>query len=166
MLPRHEILAIGLAALLAAGCASQPPRPTAQMSRASALIGQAENNGARQYAAADIQEARDKLARADRLSEKGQTREALWLANEASVDAQLASARADNGKAQQAAKQVNQSIEALRKETRRGQGNPAQGNPAQGSPGEPLQSSPPQSVQPQSAPAPSPSNPATSDQPQ
>jgi hypothetical protein len=104
-------------AALAAGCASAPPRPTEEMTRARTLIEQAEQNGAQRYAAADLQEARDKLQQSDQAATKGDTRDAQWLATEASADAQLASARASNGKAQDAAHQVDQDLATLRNQT-------------------------------------------------
>lgn len=52
-----------LAAVALSGCASQPPpKPTAQLVRASTLITVAENDEAQRYAAADLQRARDELS--------------------------------------------------------------------------------------------------------
>lgn len=117
-----KALPVGILTLaaLAAGCAVQPPRPTEEMTRARTLIEQAEQNGAQRYAAADLQEARDRLQASDSAASKGDTRDAQWLATEASLDAQLASARAQSGKAQAAANEVNQGLDTLRGETRVG----------------------------------------------
>ena len=114
--PAFGIMAV---AALAAGCAS-PPRPTEEMTRARTLIEQAEQNGAQRYAAADLQEARDKLQQSDQAANKGNTRDAQWLATEAAADAQLASARAGSGKAQEASRQVDQDLATLRNQTAQG----------------------------------------------
>ena len=117
-----ELSPIGIMAVaaLTVGCASEPPRPTEEMTRARTLIEQAQQNGAQRYAAADLQEARDKLQQSDQAASKGNTRDAQWLATEASADAQLAAARASSGKADEAARQVNQDLATLRSQTVQG----------------------------------------------
>ena len=60
---RRQIIVSGLLGLLLAACAAEAERPTADMTRASTLIEQAEKAGAQQYAAAELQQARDKLHR-------------------------------------------------------------------------------------------------------
>jgi hypothetical protein len=112
--------AIILAATLAAGCASQPPRPTAQLARAHSLVDQADQNGAQQFASADLAEAHTKLAMADQQADK-QPESARRLADEAAADAQLADARARQGKAEQAVKDVSAGVATLRNETNREQ---------------------------------------------
>lgn len=107
-------------AALTVGCATEPPRPTEEMTRARTLIEQAEQSGAQRYAAADLQEARDKLQQSDQAASKGDTRDAQWLATEASADAQLAAARASSGKADEASRQVNQDLATLRSQTVQG----------------------------------------------
>jgi hypothetical protein len=114
---RHLMVPIALAA--AAGCASQPPRQTTdELARAQALVGEAEQGGAQQYAAEDLQSARDKLNQANELSAKRPV-EAQHLATESQLDAQLAAARADSGKAQHAVQETNQSLDTLRNEEAR-----------------------------------------------
>jgi len=113
----HLMIPIALAA--AAGCASQPPRQTTdELARAQALVGEAEQGGAQQYAADDLQSARDKLRQANELSAKRPV-EAQHLAMESQLDAQLASARTDSGKAQHAVQETNQSLDTLRSEETR-----------------------------------------------
>ena len=103
-----------LFALVLASCASSPP-PIAELSRAHTLVEQAEQAGAQQFAAADLDSARQKLQVADRKDTKPES--ALRLAREASLDAQVAVARARVGKAEQAVAEVNASVESLRRET-------------------------------------------------
>jgi hypothetical protein len=120
MLHRHFVIAALAAAAIAAGCASKPPRPTEEMTRAQTLVDQAEQAGAQQYASAELTQARQKLQAADDASDKGKTDAAQRLANEATLDAQLAVAKTNAGKAQTAATEVSQSVETLRREANRG----------------------------------------------
>jgi hypothetical protein len=113
------------AALAAAGCAPQVERPTAEMARASTLIDQAEKAGAQRHAAAELQQARDKLALADAAANDGKGDVALRLAMQAAVDAELAAARTASGEAQSAADEVRKSTETLRQEAARGSVSPA-----------------------------------------
>jgi hypothetical protein len=121
MLFHRQLLITALAAAsLAAGCASKPTRPTEEMTRAQTLVDQAEQAGAQQFAAAELTQARQKLKMADDASDKGNAVVAQRLASEATVDARLAMARTNAGKAANAAGEVNQSVETLRREANRG----------------------------------------------
>jgi len=103
------------AGLLLAACASEPSRQaTVDLTRAQTLTDQAEQNGATQYAPAELQRARDELASAQQLSHSGNQVRAERLATEAGVDAELASARASAGKEQHAAQELNVSLDTLR----------------------------------------------------
>lgn len=117
--PRARGATLCAAALLAAsalgGCASQP-KPTAQLVRASTLVGQAEKDQAQRYAAADLQRARDELSGARSAQADGKNDTARRLADRAAVDADLASARASSAKAKQSSDQVNRSIDTLREQ--------------------------------------------------
>jgi len=106
---------LGLAVLVA-GCASSAPRPTVELTRASTLIDVAQQNGAQHYAAADLQAARDHLQQANEDASRGDNQRAQWLATESGLDAQLASARAQRAKQQDAADQLQQSLKTLRRE--------------------------------------------------
>jgi hypothetical protein len=86
-----------LAASVLSGCASQP-KPDAQLVRASTLIGQAEKDQAQRYAAADLQRARDELSSARSAEADGKYDSARNFADRASVDADLASARASSSR--------------------------------------------------------------------
>jgi hypothetical protein len=116
-------LALTLAVL--AGCASgPPPQTTADLARANTLVAAAEQSGAQQYAAADLQAARDKAQQANQLANHDAT-QADELANEAAVDAQLASARAQNAQAQHGLSQLHQTLRTLRSEEQRANEAPA-----------------------------------------
>lgn len=120
-----RVTALSAVTLLAAsalgGCASQP-KPIAQLVRANTLVGQAEKDGAQRYAAADLQRARDELTSAQTAEANGKYDNARTFADKAAVDADLASARASSGKAQQSAEQVHHSLDTLREQL---QQNPA-----------------------------------------
>jgi hypothetical protein len=113
---RYGFLSWALAALLLAGCGSEPQRPTEQLTRAQTLIEQAEKTGAQRYAAAELETARNKLQTANKAADDGKQEQATQLAEEAALDAELAAARAANGEAQEAAKEVGRSTEQLRQE--------------------------------------------------
>jgi hypothetical protein len=114
------ILVTGAAvALLAAGCATQGPRPNDQMTRARTLIEQAEKSQAQRYAAADLQRARDELNSAQVADAKGDYNAAFAYAESAEVDADVAAARASAGEALRAAQEAVQSNSVLQRETQR-----------------------------------------------
>ncbi|MBX5459885.1 MAG: DUF4398 domain-containing protein [Steroidobacteraceae bacterium] len=116
MSPRIAFYVAAATALVSAGCASQGPRPDAEITRARTLIEQAERGGAQRYASLEVQQARDKLQRADQAMQKGENEQARNQANEAAADAELAIARASSGEAQRSAQEVQKSIEDLRNE--------------------------------------------------
>jgi hypothetical protein len=114
-----RIAALAAAAVLGTailgGCASQP-KPTEQLVRADTLVGEAEKSEAQRYAAADLQRARDELRSAQTAESDGKYGDARHLADRAAADANLASARAASGKAQQSAEQVRHSIDTLKQQ--------------------------------------------------
>lgn len=120
-MPRAAIAATAAAGVLAVGslggCASRPPpKPTAQLVRARTLITVAENDQAQRYAAAELQRARDELDGARTAEADHEYGRARQLAESAAADADLASARAANGKAQEAAAQVHRSLDTLKQQ--------------------------------------------------
>jgi hypothetical protein len=111
-------------ATLASGCASNEERPTEEMTEARTLIDQARRSGANQFAATEVQSAQDKLHQAELAADRKKNSVARRLAVEASLDAQLASARTRSGKAEAAAEQVEASLNTLREESARGRVQP------------------------------------------
>jgi hypothetical protein len=116
--PVGNAIAAGTALAIVA-CTGEIERPTEQMVRASTLIEQAEKAGAQRYAAAELQQARDKLAAADHAAEKGKEDQARWLAEEAVADAELAGARTASGEAKRAAEEVARGTQTLEQEAER-----------------------------------------------
>ena len=121
----NGILVATASALLLAGCAAEVERPTEEMTRAKTLIDQAEKAGAQRYAAAELQQAREKLQDADEAVDDGKGEVAKRLAMEATVDAELAVARTASGEAQRAAEEINRSTETLQREATRDSTTPA-----------------------------------------
>lgn len=103
------------AALAVGGCASGP-KPTAELVRASTLVNEAEKDQAQRYAAVDLQRARDELSGAQTADSDGKYDRARTLAEKASADADLASARATSGKARESAHEVHRSLDSLRQQ--------------------------------------------------
>lgn len=127
MRPVQRFLIAACPALLLAGCAGEAEKPTEDMTRATTLISQAEKAGAQQYAAAELQQARDKLSAANKAVEDGKEDTAKRLAQQAAVDAELANARTATGQAQRAAEEVSKGTSTLQQEADR---NPNATDPA------------------------------------
>jgi hypothetical protein len=104
---------------LASGCATEGPPPTEEVTRARAVIEQADKAGAQRYAAADLQRAHDELSDAEKANADGKFSDARRYAESAEVDADLATARASDGEAERAATEVAQANETLRQESGR-----------------------------------------------
>ncbi len=121
MSPRiNSLSALALVACgISAGCATQGPIPTEQLTRARTLVEQADKADAQRYAPADLQRAHDELSSADKAVSDHKYDDARRYAENAQVDADLASARASSGEAQHAAREVDRSIDSLRQESER-----------------------------------------------
>ena len=109
------LAAIASAAMLAAGCASTPA-PTAQIESAQQAIDDAERAEAAKHASPELSQARSKLAAANTAVQNKDMEQAARLAEEARVDAELASARTAAVKAQAANEEIRRSNRALLEE--------------------------------------------------
>ena len=117
--PRRTRLAlVATAALLASACASTPP-PTAQITAAQQAIDGAERAQAAEHAAADLSQARSKLAAANNAVQNEDMDEALRFAEEARADAELATARTAASKAQAANAEIREATRVLVEELNR-----------------------------------------------
>ncbi len=113
---RHRIISgIGLAAMALAGCASIPA-PTEQLAVSKVAVSNATSEGGNQFASAEMRAAQEKLDRATQAMTAEDYKNALLLAEEAQVDAQLAMAKTRSAKAQQAATAVREDSHILRNE--------------------------------------------------
>ena len=104
---------------LASGCAIEGPEPREDMAQARTLVDQADRANAQRYAPADAQRAHDELNGAERNYGAKKYNEARADAESAAVDADLATARASAGAAQNAATEVTHGNDTLRQETQR-----------------------------------------------
>ena len=118
---RNVPIAMGLSALLGAsllaGCATSSEKPTRALSRAESFIEVAADQGAQQYATVALERARDKLQQANRAADQGENELALRLATEAELDAQLATAQTNRLQAERSLREVQESIDTLRRKT-------------------------------------------------
>ena len=106
--------------LVFASCATTQP-PSQEIARTEAVINQAEQIGAEEYAPLEIREARKKLQKAKEMVTREKYEEARRLAERAEVDAELAEAKALSEKAQNAVRQLRESIKLLKEEINRKQ---------------------------------------------
>jgi hypothetical protein len=112
-------------AIAVAGCAGSVEPPTGQKQTAESSIQQAVSADARNFEPVLLNQAQNKLADAEELMDVEMTeanyQRASYLLEQASVDAQLAGARADTAKAKQAVNEINRNIESLRQRMNDGQ---------------------------------------------
>jgi hypothetical protein len=119
---RHRLfVGAGLAGtlLLIAGCASAPPAQPESLAQAQQAIQAAEKQDAGHFAAAELDEARQKLLSADKALVAENTIVANRLGLEATATAELAAARTQAIKAAAVNDEMSRGIEALTEEMRR-----------------------------------------------
>jgi hypothetical protein len=107
--------------LLLAACASTPP-PTASLQAAHQAISDAERAEAGRYAAAELGEARSKLASADTAVSEQKMTMAEQFADESRIEAQLASAKTADVKAKAVNDETTHSTGTLIEEMQRKSG--------------------------------------------
>jgi len=109
--------------LLVASCASTPP-PTATLQAAEQAISSAEKADAGRYAAAELGEARAKLASANDAVQEEQMILAERLGEQSRAAAELAAARSEAAKAAAVNEEMKRGNEALVEELQRSSGVP------------------------------------------
>ena len=97
------------------GCGAAKP-PTATLSQAELAVEQANESQAAEYAALELQMAREHLDEAKQAMQASAYDKARRDAEKALVNAQLAEAKAETATARQAAEELRKSIESLRDE--------------------------------------------------
>lgn len=98
-------------------CAGKPPAATvSQVSQAELAVQQANNSKAPQYASLELHTAREQLASAQEALQKKEYTQARRWAERALVNAQLAETKAQSEQTRRTAAELQQSIEALRRE--------------------------------------------------
>ncbi len=105
-----------------AGCASTPKAPNEALQAAELAIANAEQDRVADYASPELGEARDKLTAARIAVVEKEMVRAARLAEQARVDAELASAKAKAAKAQEVNEQLDKNINTLQQELQRNSG--------------------------------------------
>lgn len=117
------------AALLLAGalgaCASKSPPAEPALAAGATAVETARSAGAPEFAAGELNTARTKLERARALAQSGNQKEALRLAEQAAVDAELARAVAASERSRRSAAELDASLRTLREELNRSSTTPA-----------------------------------------
>jgi septal ring factor EnvC (AmiA/AmiB activator) len=101
------------------GCAIKYLPPSSQLTIAASAISQAEKAGAYESAPVELKAARKKLEQAKESMKNQDNLTAKWLAEQATVDANLAEAKARSIKSQKTVQEIKESIETLKKEIER-----------------------------------------------
>lgn len=109
---------ICLTAVVLSGCASVAP-PKEQIAVSKVAVTNATREGGTEFAPVEMRTAQDKLNNAIQAMAAEDYKKAQLLAEQAQVDAQLATAKARSAKAQKAATTVEEDIRVLRKEIER-----------------------------------------------
>jgi hypothetical protein len=112
----HRILALGLSTLVLAGCAGADVQPSGELAQAETSIRQAEQSGAAEHSARELNLAREKLTQAQDAVREENFVLAQRLAQQASADAELAAALARSSEAETAAEEIEATIATLRAE--------------------------------------------------
>ncbi len=125
LLNKSSRLLLATVGLLALGaCASAPVAPTESLNAAARAITTAEQARVADYASLELSQAREKLAAARTAVQKEEMVLAKRLADEALVDAELATAKAGEIKAKAVNTDMKQSTETLKQEMNRNTGMP------------------------------------------
>jgi hypothetical protein len=111
--------AFSVGVMILAACASNPVADE-KIAVAKASLQRAEGSGAPEFAPVEMSTARDKLARAEKANADHDLQPAVRLAEQATIDAQLAEATAQQQRSHKAAMEFDASMQALRQEAMRG----------------------------------------------
>lgn len=109
---------LAAAALALSACASAPV-PTEQLAVTTAAVASAVSAGGQELAPTEMSSARDKLVRAHLAVAAKDNEQALRLAQQAQVDAQLAGSKAQAMKAKKAEAELDEAARVLREEMAR-----------------------------------------------
>jgi hypothetical protein len=114
------ICVISLGALVvASGCAAKGNAPVGQLENTEKMINDAKNENATVHAPLELKMADEKLKAAKAAIKAENYDQARRLLDEAKADADLAVAKSASAKTRLIAKEMNDSIETLRKEVER-----------------------------------------------
>ena len=105
--------------LFLSACSSKPVAPDSAMAAAHNAIANAEQSDARQYAGAELDEARHQLAQAEMAVRQEEMGQAEIYAQRSRVSAELASARTEQAKAKALNEELDRGAKALLEEMER-----------------------------------------------
>lgn len=105
-----------LGALLAAGCAGNRTIPAEKIAGAEKSVEMAKGSTAATDATVELRSAEDKLAQAKAAMENKEYDKASRLAESATVDADLAHAKASSAKSKKAAEEMRETVRSLKRE--------------------------------------------------
>jgi hypothetical protein len=115
------LLSVAAIAVLAAACGGPSPAVREAMTRTHATVQRVERSGSySQAGAVELQKAQEKLASARRQLDDGNEQDAVRLAVEAALDADLAQAKARSHQAQEFASELKDALEQLRRDAASG----------------------------------------------
>lgn len=125
--PGNRGLSLRLCAALSglivlAACASAPKPPTEALQAAEIAIASAEQARVADYASLELSEAREKLAAARSAVQRNEMVVAERLADQSRVNAELASAKAEEVKAKTVNDEMQESTDTLKQEMKRNPG--------------------------------------------
>jgi len=115
---RHQFVFVVFATAIALACGT-PRQPIQAVSKAEQAVHQADIGAAPEEAPAELELAREKLARAEKALQEGDHGKARRLAEEAVVDAQLADAKADSAQSHASVEAAQRAFDSLREESDR-----------------------------------------------
>ena len=124
----HRVVHCGPAMLLAAAvlglsaCASTPPPPTDAINAAERAVKTAQDAGVVDYSSPELKSAREKLVQAREAVARDDMAAAAVLAEQARLDAELATAKTAAAKAQSVNDEMKKSNETLQQELNRNGG--------------------------------------------
>jgi hypothetical protein len=105
-------------ALVACAASNQNLAPEQAMTLAEGNIRQAEQAGAAEYSALELDRARQKLNQARTALQNDDNENAFRLAEQSAADAELAAVQARVGQSEEAVAEIRESIRTLQTETR------------------------------------------------
>jgi hypothetical protein len=114
--------AVGLAAIVGLAACASGDKPEREIGAAQVAISQAESANASLFAPAELHQARQKLEQAQHAVRDDEYERAKQLADEATVDAQLAQAKAQDDASKQSLEEMQRNIEAIRSQSERDAG--------------------------------------------
>ena len=126
--PRMFVGAAAAAVLALSACATAPPPPTDAIAAAETALKHAEEARVADESAVELNESREKLTAArtiaaDREADDTRMMTARKLADEARVEAELASAKSATARQELSNREVRKTIDVMRFETQRNGGN-------------------------------------------